>query len=366
MEGLSLNGELIHVFRERVNERDFVNHVYQNKSGKNYWSIICSAMDWIETVINRIDIKQLSRKNDNEASLKVMIFIMCIDILWEAIQQLSRIFVDQKTLPFDQKESIFQNKMISSTDNEYFKTIRACFAAHPVNLRDDFSGNGINEKRYASWSGGGVGKEDFAVILYSNIPGREDKFFNISFEELYNFANERYQYLNVIIDRIDEEEKNYNGYWKKQTIKEEQEPLAQIYVLEEEQKKRFGNSCYTYELETLKMLFGISVADINNRYIVGLYKKTMLLRIEEIKNALQQMQNVELKEVKDAIPYDCQYDFSKLSDAVFGSTYVKLYSTVHFKAHLEGIVDLEKCASEQELYITIKAAFHYKHLKCEH
>jgi hypothetical protein len=155
MEGLALNGELIRFFRERVNERDFVNHVYQNKNGKNYWSIICSAMDWIETVIDRIDIKPLSRKNDNEASLKVIIFIMCIEILWEAIQQLSRIFIDQKTLPFDQKESIFQNKMIPSTDNEYFKSIRACFAAHPVNLRDDFSGDGINEKRYASWSGGG-------------------------------------------------------------------------------------------------------------------------------------------------------------------------------------------------------------------
>ncbi len=69
-----------------------------------------------------------------------MTFIVCIDVLWEAIQQLHRVLLNTENIPFVNEKSVFQHKKFETTDNKYFKTIRACFATHPVNLKDDFSG----------------------------------------------------------------------------------------------------------------------------------------------------------------------------------------------------------------------------------
>ena len=84
-----MDSKLIDLFREKVNDNgaDFVLHRYRNINGKNQWSIICSAMDWISVVVDEIDVKKLSYKNDNDSSIRVMTFIVCIDVLWEAIRQ---------------------------------------------------------------------------------------------------------------------------------------------------------------------------------------------------------------------------------------------------------------------------------------
>lgn len=133
----------------------------------NQWSIICSAMDWVDVVVEEIDTSKLCSKNDNASSIKMMTFINCIDVLWESIQQLHRVIFDPRSIPFQDDSSVFTDKLYESSDNEYFKTIRACFSAHPVNLNDRFNGEG-KEQRYASWSGGGFGCKDFSVMLYSN------------------------------------------------------------------------------------------------------------------------------------------------------------------------------------------------------
>ena len=119
-----MDSKLIDLFREKVNNNgaDLILHRYRNNNGKNQWSIICSAMDWISVVVG------------------VMTFIVCIDVLWEAIQQLHRVLLNTENIPFVNEKSVFQHKKFETTDNKYFKTIRACFATHPVNLKDDFSG----------------------------------------------------------------------------------------------------------------------------------------------------------------------------------------------------------------------------------
>ena len=137
-----MDSKLIDLFREKVNNNgaDLILHRYRNNNGKNQWSIICSAMDWISVVVGEIDVRKLSKKNNNDSSIRVMTFIVCIDVLWEAIQQLHRVLLNTENIPFVNEKSIFQHKKFETTDNKYFKTIRACFATHPVNLKDDFSG----------------------------------------------------------------------------------------------------------------------------------------------------------------------------------------------------------------------------------
>ena len=71
-----MDKEIIKRFRDEVNAQDLVLQMYRNYAGKNYWNIICSAMDWIDVVVEMIDIKNVSKKNDNDSSIKVMTFII--------------------------------------------------------------------------------------------------------------------------------------------------------------------------------------------------------------------------------------------------------------------------------------------------
>ena len=89
------------------------------------------------------------------------------------------------------------------SDNVFFKTIRACFAAHPVNLQEVFSDDDSHERWFASWSGGTFSRKDFSVILYSNVPEKESRFFNINFSDLMEIEKNRYYYLGELMKQID-------------------------------------------------------------------------------------------------------------------------------------------------------------------
>lgn len=351
---------LINEFREKVNDQDIVLQMYHNRNGKDLRNIICSAMDWIDVVVDSININILSRKNDNESSIKVMTFITCIDVLWEAIQQLHRVFFNTSKIPFAADNSTFKHKLFSSTDNDYFKTIRACFAAHPINLNDKFSGDGKDERRYASWSGGGFGEGDFSVILNSSQPDKDFLFLDIYFDELLTFAKLRYNYLRTIMKEIDTQVDHYFDSWRKQKITRATSPAEQIEILIKENKQRLDNDYYNYELEKLRIIFNASITNSKNLKLVNHYKTTLSDKIEEIFTNLQLMIISELQSINDSYPSDCQYAFSKLSDAVYGAGYHAYIDIEKFKAYLGKLVDFSNYQTWEELYVIIIAGFFTK------
>lgn len=251
--------ELCMQFRDKVNENDLVYHIYRNRDGKDQWSIICSAMDWIEVVVDSIDSSALSLKNDNASSVKLMTFVVCIDVLWEAVQQLHRVFIDSNTVPFEDDNSVFEKKQFPMRDNQYFKTIRACFATHPINLNDHFTDDKQKERRYAGWSSGGLGDGDFSVPLYSNIPGEEAILFDIRISELMGFAEKRYEYLKEIIKEIDNKVNEYLNCWRCKEIEKSYSIIEQIKILIREEKDRYDNDYLKNALEKLRIIFSTNI-----------------------------------------------------------------------------------------------------------
>ena len=57
-----MDKEIIKRFRDEVNAQDLVLQMYRNYAGKNYWNIICSAMDWIDVVRNDRHKKRFQEK----------------------------------------------------------------------------------------------------------------------------------------------------------------------------------------------------------------------------------------------------------------------------------------------------------------
>lgn len=355
-----MDNKLINDFRRKVNENNMVFHLYYNRNDKNYWNIICSAMDWIEVVVSTIDTKNLSRKNDNDASVKMITFISCVDVLWEAIKQLHRVFFSTVEIPFSGDGSIFKNKLFATDDNKYFKTIRACFAAHPINLSDYFSGGDDKEQRYAGWSGGNFGTGGFSVYLYSNCPGKESIRMTIYFDELIRFAESRYNYLKTIMGQIDKVVSEYYSECKKTTIPQTENICEQIDILIDEAKKRFDNEYYSYSLTKLRTIFSTQITDKNNSEIVEHLRKSLIPVVNEIYDNLQNMRMADIESleiIEDIIPSDCQYFFSKVCEWVFGDGYQMFFELDSFEKHLNGIVNMHRYSSITEIYVLIVSGF---------
>ena len=239
-------------------------------------------------------------------------------------------------------------------------TIRACFAAHQINLNDYFTGGKQKERRYASWSGGGFGNGDFSVILYSNQPDEDALFLDIYFDELIRFAEQRYRYLNTIAEEIERQVNQYLDSWKNKKIERTDSIVHQIEILIEEARQRFNNDYYNFELEQLKLMFSIPISSEKNLRVVDRYKEALKCEVEELLTVLQEMRLVTLESTKNidtSAPTRCQYAFSKLSDAVFSDGPQQLVNINAFKADLGDIIDFADIDSAEELYVILKAGF---------
>ena len=360
-----IDSKLINSFRDKVNESGWVLHLYNRISEVDKWSIICSAMDWINVSIDGIDLNKINRDNGLEASRQLILFVSCIDILFESVSQLHRVIFDTSERPFSDKDDIFQNKLFSAPDNKYFKTIRACFAAHPVDLEDPFTG-GKKEKRYASWSGNFFGKGDFSVFLYSyekNIPFIE---MGISLRELMEFAFRFYTHLETIILEIDKQIHEHIEACRNIVIPKTDDPIDQINILYSELEKRLDNNYYRSELDSIIMLLEAPISNEKNKHVVEQYRKKLLSVIDEIYNNIQQMTYSDLFSLNDLEmrpPYN--YDYIKFCEHVHGggnSLFSEKSVVELFSKDLKGLVDFSDYYDCNELYMLIKAGLYMKYI----
>ena len=362
-----MDDNLINTFRDKVNEDNMVFNMYHCCNNKNKWNIICSAMDWITVAVDGInEISLPSNANNNLSSIAYISFIMCIDILWESIQQLHRVIFNTSKIPFRGEKRIFRNNILSKSDNEYFKTIRACFAAHPVNLDDHFTSLNKKEKRYASWSGRFFGSGDFSVILYSNVIGEDDIVLSIYTSNLIEFAETRYNYLNTLIEELNRQKNSCLSILKNTPIQKSESIIEQIDILISECKKRIDDDYYTFELKKLRILFSTPITSQKNLCIVSQYRESLSSRVDEIFRILQEMdmdgpsdQNI----FNDFVPFSCHYSFSKLADTVYGHGHTLLVDILSFKNILDSILDFDNIMSPLELYVVVLAGFFVIHDK---
>ena len=345
-----MEASVINAFRDKVNEYDIILHIYHNYNGKNKWNVICSAMDWIQVGVSGIDISTLERTNTDQASVKVITFLSCIDVMWEGIQQLHRVFFDTIDIPFTDDKSIF-NKDID--DNRYWKEIRAAFAAHPTNLDGTVKG----EKRFASWSGGGFGKSgDFSVIVYSNDPNKDHELFDISFAEIIDFATKRYNYLNTLMKRADEITDQWCEKLRTTPIILYGEELADITMLLKENGKRLDNDYIEYRLEVIKTVFEVETHGEKNTKAVNRYRDVLKKEIQLIYQILQNMDlNYEYESSADdsgdlTYSYENQHIFEPRK-GMLG------WAVDRLKKPLGKYVDLDSWESIEELQVLVRAGW---------
>jgi len=349
-----LTDRLLHFFRDKVHEGGRIYKLYRNRNGKNQWNIICSAMDWIQVTAAGIDTDTLIRENSDEASRRMISFVSYIDVMWEGISQLHRVLLNTSDIPFKNDHSIFNQE---KDDNNHFKTIRAIFAAHPVNL-NDFK----PDKAYASWSGGGIGHGDFSTIIYSNNPDKEYETFDITFDELFQFAEKRYHYLIELSDEIERQIAADDKKWQKEIIPGRTEDiLSHIELLKAENEKRLDNAWIKMRLEEIQRAFSIKITDEENEKAVDRYRQALLTDLDYIQDCLQTMSfDDDHQDVEGECPLKLTYARSQISELDYGLFWPAVREMTPY---LESVVDLNRADDMYEIQILVEAGLWLKDQK---
>lgn len=353
-----ISDDKIRDFRNLVNSNSsFVYQIYKNKGDKNLFNLVCSCLDWITVSVRHLENVTNFDKNIDTKSMQVYSLISSIDLIFESIKQLHRVFINEKNIPFSGEKKCFNERLFpSEDDNNYFKTIRACFGAHPVDLKQSKS------KRFASWPfESHVNSGDLSVHLYSRDVDAEDLLLNLNINELLEFLITRYDYLDVIADRIESLFSEYQKNLSNQTIETKPDPLEQLYILRNESKKRLDNDYYDSEINDLIMIFEAEVTEPKLVQMADNYKDSLLPLIGEIKTNLQVMNLVDLENdsmvrVRSGLGVQLSYELSKFYSWVYGDRYDPLlnYYFERFNEITKGKFNFTSCDEINLTFLKVK------------
>ncbi|HDY7988914.1 TPA: hypothetical protein RQK73_000312 [Vibrio vulnificus] len=318
-----IDDKKINAFRDLVNDNNrFVLKAYANKQGKNQWNLICSSMDWISVAIRNLHNFPALDSNIDVRVMQIYSLISSIDIVNEAVMQLHRVFVGHSTnlLPFKGEKFIFSERVFDKDDNDYFKEIRACFGAHPVNL----NGEG-KEKRFASWPYEGFTKSsnDFEVRLYSNDPSKDDIVLGLNIKELVAFLQSRYGYLDDISLEIERQYELCKQELALTPIAHCRNMRESVDILLKENESRFNNDYYRSTLEELALLLSTHLREAELAREALKFKNSLEPLIEELRQNLQEVNILDLHHddllnPTSSIESELQYELPKFYSCVLG------------------------------------------------
>lgn len=361
---MDISRKLIEEFRDKVNDNSyFVLHKYGEQNNINQWNCICSSMDWIEVSIDYI-LEYKDKVTNRNFDMTVYGYISAIDNILEAINQLHRVLINPKTIPFKGDSKIFFKNKFDYDDDKYFKHIRAVFGAHPVNLKD------TQGKWFASYPTSNSLEYDYAVSLWSNKLDINDITFGFKIEDLNKFLYLRYTYLNKLIEIIELEFKNFEKDMQKIKIPEEETPLKKLENLRLASKQRLNNDYYKESIDKLIYIYSTKFSTNKNKTIITEYLEKADKMIEELQYNLQNMVFDDLRyDIFDYnVPKEIRYQISKFFDQVI---YFRLnlsgYSPYFFKnimieirEYFKNDLILNEEMEIDEIYFLVSALLHLK------
>lgn len=360
--------ELACQFREKANENMFLLAKYSDTNGKDLWGCICSAMDWIDIGVQYIENFQPPNQYGLQSCMQIFSFVMAIDITYESIKGL--FWVLQKNgesemkgcTPFYKEKGCFSAaKNLSITDDRFFKEIRSCCGAHPTNLHTFISDDESEKQqdRYASWTFF-ESTDSFSVMLYPEKATGKIITVEIPYSELIAYFDQRFNYLNTLIKRIDELYEEFTKEKAKEIIPKSDNPLEQLAFLKVANEKRLNNEYYDEVINQLISFFDTDFESKENSDIIEDYRNKLLLGMEELYNNIQYLDYQDLMidnflNLKTINEKWFGYEFAALSGQVLSGIY-KPFDLKVLTEPLKGIVSFDNAHTTEEFYWLIVIA----------
>lgn len=356
-----LDKQLIDEFGMYINSSNWTYFKYKNNHNQNQWNCICSAMDWIDVAIEYINNHPLSALGAYQ-SIELYSYLTCVDIIVEAIEQLHRVIYSTPKRIFEDDSECFNGNQFNQNDRDYFKHLRACFGAHPVNLNDPEDEN-KKAKRFASWSGGNFGIDDFSVILYSNKIHGEDILLGLKFNQIDTFVEKYYNHLSELKMELNRQYEAFCETKRKQRIEYCDDTVTLLIILQNENKERLNYDYYRTTIEDLLLIYQTTITCNENILLVDQFRSALKVLVDEIYHNLQDMVFMDLENDKFLYPTKCslprgwEYWVEKVSQVKSGTGYPPFIWMDGLKRVFEGRFVFEY-QDAIELYILIHAAMY--------
>lgn len=369
-------------YKERIKKlnslNEFINGEHQDDIllilDKNFeedkWSIICAAMHWFRTVESYLNSEHLLDDKSKDYNWgKVYLFLSAVDIIIEGINDINKIAKNNdKARLFYGSNEIFKDEV--KDDRDYFKNIRAIFGAHPTKLKD-------NKEYIVSTYPTPYNPEideltgkskgwDYYTLLWSKekTNNLNQLSFGFKFEDIEKYLDKCINYLEVIYEDILNMIYEYKKEIAKNEIEKKEDPIEQLNVLLEEDKKRL-NGRYRYIIEELKVLIETPIIDQSNEIEYQKYRNLLIKKIACVYEAVQHPERVKnINEIEDII-YCQMEDFTSMSSYYYTKLFeywnngdIEELLISHFKDNIKPFNG--NISNLKELFCLVKAYNYYK------
>lgn len=314
-------------------------------------------MDWIDVALEYINNYKFNYSDSlNKQSIDFYTYISCIDIICESINQLSRVLSPKESISDDDKRCFVSKCELfkDMDDNRYFKEIRACFGAHPVNIGER------GHKYFASWpSVTSFTEKLYSILVYKSNYSDDEFLFEVKIDELNSFLIKRYKFIEKLINKINEQYNSFCEEKRKKIIQKDDDPHVYIENLINASKERMNREDYRCILQFIKDVMNFSNA--NNDIILTEYKKFLITVLYDIYNNLQEM-NFE-REIYNPyspqIPEELCRPFEKLIESQ-RLGYLFQEEQKEIKNYLVSIINFDGISDVKEMLILTLAGLYNK------
>ena len=360
-----MNAVLIDSFRTWVNSNKYCLWKYRGER-VGCWHCLCSAMDWITVAIDYLSEAETNHLEEPRSNAgKAFMYIMHIGMLKEGVEQLHRVVFDTPDTVFKEDNDIFPGNQFGQSDSEWFETLRACFGAHPVNLKNPKEPKNKKRHYYASWSFKPIPldneRADFAVELYprSSLDDRIQIMMNLS--QLSAYANKLNNHIDTVNRELIRQHRVDVAKFQSIPIAKDEDPVKQLLILVKECDNRF--SAHKEEVTLLISEISACKACITNTPVVMEYMNALVGTVSEYYEVLQNMSG----EIENppwsfsmTVPDSISYERGKLGEFVRCEDMPSCLVQRLFD-YVSDVIAIDKITmTRDQIALSVRAALYYK------
>ena len=298
---IKLDSNILKKLRDKVNEQNYISYSKNFKTKKNNkeyraWDKICAIMDRLDDTVLFLNGLKLNTGKYKRSAFDFFEFMNNASVIVDCIQELANIF----DVPDDKirKTSNIFNKLGSDgkgTDKEYFEYLRSLCSVHPVETsrHNRYQNNDFECCPFVLWNNKKLYNDtsDIYAVVYTSNDNALNKRVLIYMEQIFEYVKTRLDFVNDIIDKIDEYQKEVIRKFINTPIKKENEfsdYLDYLKNLNNEQKRRFGSDSFYPISETIKF-FEVKLSNKDNQEKFNLYLNALRYSITFQHNSIQNM-----------------------------------------------------------------------------
>lgn len=296
---IELDTEILRKLRNKINEQKNIS--YNKMYGKyRAWDKICAIMNRLDDTVEYLNTIELNTGKYKRSAFDFFDFMNNASVVIDCVKELSKIF-EVSDSEIKNSTNIF-NKVGSDgngTDEKYFEYLRSLCSVHPVETsrHKRYQDNDFECSPYVLWNNSlRLFNDDCDIyaIVYTSKDNESFKRVGIYIEQVFKYVEIRVNFIEKIIDYIDNYQKDMILKLKKQHIKNDIEFNSYIEYLtnlDEEAKDRYGDD-HWYSFEYVIKLLQLKLSDSENENKMKLYINALKYAIKFEHNALQNMNNI--------------------------------------------------------------------------